>query len=265
MLIVRSVLFQIVFYINFIVRLLAALPLMFFVSEETNWRIINSWCRSSLWILKTFAGTRSQISGLEHVPEGQSIIASKHQSFWDIIALVPTLDRPSFILKKELMSIPVFGQYAKIMGMIPVDRKKRGGAIASMLENAKAAAAEGRQIVIFPEGTRSEPGSAPDYRQGIYRLYEMLDLPVVPVALNSGLYWPRHDVRRWPGTIHADFLEPIHPGLSRIDFFNRLRGSIEERSGELLAESYHRDGLKPRTDEGRRKLENAIAPESAGE
>ncbi|MEN3792912.1 1-acyl-sn-glycerol-3-phosphate acyltransferase [Fulvimarina sp. MAC3] len=265
MLIVRSILFQIAFYLNFIIRLLFAVPVMFFVSEETNWRIIKSWCRSSLWILKTFAGTGSRVTGLEHLPDGQAIIASKHQSFWDIIALVPHLDRPSFILKKELLSIPLFGQYARLMGMIPVDRKKRGGAIASMLENARVAAAAGRQIVIFPEGTRSEPGSAPDYRQGIYRLYETLDLPVVPVALNSGLYWPRHDVRRWPGTAHAEFLELIHPGLSRMDFFKRLRGSIEERSGELLAEAYREDGLKPRTEVGRRKLESALTGDNVSE
>ena len=263
MLIVRSVLFQSVFYLNFLIRLLIAVPVMFFVSEETNWRIIKSWCRSSLWILKTFAGTRSEISGLHHLQDEQSIIASKHQSFWDIISLVPHLNRPSFILKKELMSIPLFGQYARHMGMIPVDRKKRGGAVASMLENARIAAAAGRQIVIFPEGTRSEPGAAPDYRQGIYRLYEALDLPVVPVALNSGLYWPRHDVRRWPGTAQAEFLEPIRPGLSRVDFFDRLRGVIERRSGELLAESYRRDGWTPRTEEGRMRLEEALARETA--
>ncbi|RFC64561.1 1-acyl-sn-glycerol-3-phosphate acyltransferase [Fulvimarina endophytica] len=262
MLILRSVAFQIVFYANFVVRILLAVPVMLFGSEAANWRVINAWCRSSLWILEHVAGTRSRFDGLDQLPKGQAIIASKHQSFWEIIALVPHLDRPSFILKKELMSIPLFGHYAKVMGMIPVDRAKRGGAIASMLENAHKAVKEGRQIVIFPEGTRSAPGSAPDYRQGIYRLYEALDLPVVPVALNSGLYWPRKDVRRWKGTIRAEFLRPIEPGLSRLDFFEALRGSIEARSGALLATAYREDGLAPRTPEGRRRLDEVMAAET---
>ncbi|MDY8108513.1 lysophospholipid acyltransferase family protein [Fulvimarina sp. 2208YS6-2-32] len=258
MLMLRSIAFQVLFYVNFAIWLSFALVLTSLLSEKMNWRIVNGWCRMSLWLLRHVAGTRSVVTGLEHVPTRPSIIASKHQSFWDIIALVPHLDRPTFILKQELMRIPVFGRYARKLGMIPIDRAKRGGAIASMLENATIAAGQGRQIVIFPEGTRCRPGAAPDYRQGIYRLYETLAMPVVPVALNSGLYWPRKDVRRWPGTIRADFLEPIPAGLSRVDFFPHLRGSIEKRSDELLAEAYRTDGMEPLEEAGREKLREIL-------
>lgn len=246
MLILRSIAFQICFYLNLILQLLIFLPVFFFISEKQAWTIVKNMARSSLWILKVVAGTDSTVEGQENLPKGGCIVASKHQSFWEIIALLPQLESPTFILKKELMSIPVFGQYAKRMKMIPIDRSKRGGAIPAMLEEAKRAVGQGRQIVIFPEGTRVAPGAAPDYRQGVYRLYEALDLPVVPVALNSGLYWPRKDVRRWPGTIRAELLPPLQPGLSRTDFLAHLREAIETRSKALLDEAERVDGLRPR-------------------
>ena len=245
MTLLRSIVFQILFYCNLIAQMIVFSPVFFICSDATAWKIVKNWARSSLWLLRYVAGTRSWLTGQENIPEGPVIIASKHQSFWEIIALLPQISQPTFILKKELMAIPIFGQYAKRMKMIPVDRAKRGGAIASMQEGARQAIADGRQIVIFPEGTRAAPGSAPDYRQGVFRLYDALQVPVVPVALNSGLYWPRKAIIRKPGTIHAVFLPAIAPGLERAAFIESLRGQIEEATSDLLAEAFSRDGYAP--------------------
>ena len=245
MIFIRSLAFNVLFYVNLIVQMIVLGPLMFFGSEATGWWVVKNWARSSVWLLEHVGGVRSKITGTEHVPAGPSIIAAKHQSFWDVFAIIPDLDRPTFILKKELMRIPLFGWLAGHMGMIPVDRAKRGGAVASMIEGARKAVAEGRQIVIFPEGTRTAPGAIADYRQGVFRLYEDVGVPVVPVALNSGLYWPRHAFLRRPGTIRADYLPVIEPGLNRADFLSHLRDSIETRSADLMAEAYASDGHLP--------------------
>ncbi|HEY9056745.1 MAG TPA: lysophospholipid acyltransferase family protein [Aurantimonas sp.] len=241
----RSLIFNVLFYLNLIGQLLLFSPVFFVISEDKAWRIVKNWARSSLWLLEHVAGIRASISGKRYIPFAPAIIAAKHQSFWDVFALLPDLDRPTFILKKELLAIPFFGWYARRMAMIPVDRARRGGAVASMIEGAEKAVAESRQIVIFPEGTRTAPGAEADYRQGVFRLYEALQLPVVPVALNSGLYWPRRQFIRRPGTIRADILEPIEPGLPRGEFLDRLRKAIETRSRELLAEAHARDGHLP--------------------
>ena len=245
MILLRSVAFNVAFYANLILRMIVFSPVFFFGTEAAAWRVVRAWAASSLWMLEHIGGVRSQITGYHNVPQGPIIIASKHQSFWDVFALLPKLDRPVFILKKELMSIPLFGAYARRLAMIPVDRAKRSGVVGSMIDGAKAAVAEGRQVFIFPEGTRSAPGARPDYKQGVFRLYQALGLTVVPVALNSGLYWPRHSVWRMPGTIQADILAPIEAGLLREAFIGRLRDAIETRSDDLLAEAYQRDGYLP--------------------
>ncbi|MBO0902467.1 lysophospholipid acyltransferase family protein [Jiella sonneratiae] len=237
MTLLRSIAFNILFYGNLTLRLLFWAPIFFFVREERGWWIVRNWARSSLWLLEHVAGTSSELSGLERLPAGSAIVASKHQSVWEILSLLTVVERPTFILKKELLSIPIFGAFARHMKMIPVDRAKRGGAIPAMMEAAREAIAAGRRIIIFPEGTRTRPGAEVEYRQGVYRLYEALGLPVVPVALNSGLFWPRNGFVKRPGTIRADFLEPIGPGLERTRFLTTLRTAIETRSRELCGEA----------------------------
>lgn len=234
MTLIRSIVFQILFYANLAGQILLYLPIFFIVPERVCWRLVKFWARSSLWLLRLTAGTRSRITGQEHIPAGPVIVASKHQSFWEVIALVPQFEKPTFILKKELMKIPVFGWYAKRMGMIPVDRKRRGAVLPSLLAEARKAVADGRQIIIFPEGTRAAPGTAPNYRPGIHFLYDALGLSIVPVGLNSGLFWPRQAVRRQPGTIRAEFLEPICPGLKRDALLKTLGGRIEASSDALM-------------------------------
>ncbi len=238
MILLRSVLFQVLFYTHLIGQLLFNLPFFFFLAEERRWRIVKGWARNSLWLLRHVAGTRSVVEKADRVPSGPCIVAAKHQSFWDVIALLQVVERPTFILKKELMGIPVFGWYARNLGMIPVDRSRRAAVLPSLLAGARKAVAEGRQIVIYPEGTRSAPGTAPNYRPGIHYLYAALNLPVAPVALNSGLFWPRQAVRREPGTIRAEFLPPIPPGLEREPFIAELRDRIEARSLDLVKAAY---------------------------
>ena len=136
-----------------------------------------------------------------------------------------------------LFRAPLFGSSARRMGMIPVDRSKRGGAVGKMMEAARVAIAEGRRIIIFPEGTRTAPGAAVEYRQGVFRLYDALGLPVVPVAVNSGMYWPRNSFLKHAGAIRGDFLPVIEPGLDREHFLPALRSAIETRSHALLAEA----------------------------
>ena len=237
MTLLRSIAFNILFVANLTARLLFWAPVFFVASEATCWRIVRNWARSSLWLLEHVAGAHSAMSGTEYLPEGSAIVASKHQSVWEILALLVSVDRPTFILKKELMSIPLFGSFARRMKMIPVDRSKRGGAIANMTEAARDAIAEGRRIIIFPEGTRTAPGARSDYRQGVFRLYEALGLPVVPVALNSGLYWPRNGFIKRPGTIRGEFLPVIEPGLDRQQFIPALRTAIETRTNALMQEA----------------------------
>lgn len=242
MTLLRSLAFNIVFYGNLTLQLLFWTPVFFFAREETGWWIVRNWARSSLWLLKHVAGARSDLTGLENLPEGGAIVASKHQSVWEILSLLTVVERPTFILKKELLAIPLFGSFARHMKMIPVDRGKRGNAIPQMMEAAAEAVASGRRIIIFPEGTRTKVGAEVDYRQGVFRLYEALGLPVVPVAINSGLYWPRNSFIKRPGTIRADFLPVIQPGLDRPHFIGALRGAIEARSRELLREGGWNDG-----------------------
>ncbi|WAJ29863.1 lysophospholipid acyltransferase family protein [Antarcticirhabdus aurantiaca] len=250
----RSVAFNTLFYANLFAQLLFWSPVFFLVPEAVAWRIVKNWARSSLWLLQVIVGARSHVAGTERIPHGAAIIAAKHQSFWDVLALLPVIDRPTFILKKELMRVPIFGWFARRMRMIPVDRKKRGGAIASMLEGAHRAIADGRQIVIFPEGTRTRPGAEADYRPGVFRLYEALGVPAVPVAVNAGLYWPSGTYLRQPGVVRAEVLEPIPPGLDRAAFLDRLRRTIEAHCLGLLRRAYDERPELPMNEAVRAKL-----------
>lgn len=238
MTVLRSLLFTALFYLNLIGHMVVFAPVVLFGSDGVGWWVAKRWAKSSLWLLRTVTGTRASITGRENIPKGPAIIAAKHQAFWEVFALVPELHRPTFILKQELMNIPLFGWYSRRLGMIPVDRKKRGAALNSILGGAESAIASGRQIIIFPEGTRTLPGATPDYRPGVHFLYARLRVPLIPLALNSGLYWPRNDFRRQPGTVAAEFLPPIPPGLDRHELLRRLEGAIEKRSLELLREAY---------------------------
>jgi 1-acyl-sn-glycerol-3-phosphate acyltransferase len=195
-----------------------------------------AWARSSLRLLEVIAGTKSEYRGLDRIPPGGLIVAAKHQSAWETLALVPIFEDPTFILKRELMWIPLFGWYLAKARCVPIDRRAGSQALAQMNERAREEVRAGRQILIFPEGTRKAPGARPAYKYGVAHLYENLAVPCLPVALNSGLYWPRRAMVRWPGTIRAEILEPIAPGMPREAFFPLLQSQIEAASNRLLAE-----------------------------
>ncbi|MDB5561331.1 MAG: 1-acyl-sn-glycerol-3-phosphate acyltransferase [Hyphomicrobiales bacterium] len=212
------------------------------------------WGASNLTFLRVFCGIRSEISGTENIPEGGCLIVSKHQSDWDIFAILPHSGTPAFIAKKELLDIPFLGWAMKALNCIPVDRKKGGQAVPAMTAEAKSAIARGCRIIIFPEGTRKAPLAPPDYRYGASRLYAALNVPVVPVALNSGLFWGRNNLVLWPGIARAKFLPPIPPGLSTEEFQSRLVAAIEGETNALILEAAKEGLSRPLTPELRQKL-----------
>jgi 1-acyl-sn-glycerol-3-phosphate acyltransferase len=177
------------------------------------------------------------VRGREKLPDGPCLVAAKHQSAWETFALIPLFRDPALLMKRELFWIPFHGWFSRKFEMIPVDRDKGPTALRRMLREAKRRIADGREIIIFPEGTRRAPGAPPDYKTGILLLYEALGVPCVPLALNSGLFWPRRSLKRRPGTILVEFLEPIPPGLPKDEFSKRLIDAIETASARLLAEA----------------------------
>ncbi|MGN6551747.1 MAG: lysophospholipid acyltransferase family protein [Pararhizobium sp.] len=237
MTVVRSVLFNVAFYLNLIARMIVLSPFFFAVPRRRAWSVPKNWARSSHWLQAKIAGTTFEVEGLENIPDGGYILAPKHQSFWDTYGLLPWLDDPVYILKRELMWIPVFGWYIAKMRMIPVDRGARGKVMAAVLDRAKTEMRRGRQLIIYPEGTRRPPGAAPEYKFGIARIYGDLDVPVVPVAMHPGLFWPRRKFLRLPGHFKVRILPPIPPGLSRDAFFARLVAETEAASDALLVET----------------------------
>lgn len=187
-----------------------------------------------LWLLKAVTGLRYEVVGREHlVAAGPCLIASKHQSAFETLALQVILDDPAIVLKRELTYIPVAGWTMARLKHIAIDRAAGAAALVGLVREAKARLADGRSVVIFPEGTRSAPFAAPDYKPGIVALYRALKVPCLPVALNSGLFWPRNSLWRLPGTITIEFLPPIPPGLAPQAFRDRLEDAIETRSADL--------------------------------
>lgn len=232
----RSLAFNVYFYLNITIWLILLIPAAL-MPPSVLWRMIGAWSWLNAFMLRHLAGTDVEFRGREHLPVGPAIIASKHQSAWETVCLLHVLDRPAFILKRELTRIPLFGWYVNRVGMIPVDRGKGHSALRDMVHRATEVAASGRQIIIYPEGTRRAPGAEPAYKYGVAQLYRQLDLPCVPVALNSGHFWPRRGFIRRPGRIVVEFLEPIPPGMDRDAFFRTLQERIETASSRLLAEA----------------------------
>jgi len=177
-----------------------------------------------------------EIRGVENLPDGPCLVAAKHQGMLDILPPFSYLDDPAIILKRELMAIPIFGWFSKKAGMIPINREGAAKTLRGMVVAASEAVSEGRQVVIFPEGTRREPGAEPDYQSGVAGLYRELGVPCVPVATNSGLFWPARGLIRWPGVAVVEILPPIPPGLKRAEFMRRLQTAVETASGRLLTE-----------------------------
>jgi 1-acyl-sn-glycerol-3-phosphate acyltransferase len=232
---VRSAVFNAAFYLTTLAYLLVAVP-TFFMPRRGILEVAKHWGRTNVWLLRVICGIRVEWRGVDKIPPGPLIVAAKHQSAWETFALLSQFDDPTFILKRELQWIPVWGWLAAKARMIPVDRGAGAHALSAMAQRARVEMTEGRQLIIFPEGTRMAPGAKPRYKFGVSFLYSELAVPCVPVALNSGLFWPRRSFRRFPGTIRVEFLDPIPPGLPREVFSARLQEVIESATSRLIAE-----------------------------
>lgn len=185
------------------------------------------WAQGALFMLRILCGITYEVRGRQHISEDAAIYASRHQSAWDTIALLLLLDCPVFVLKRELLWLPVYGWHLKQLGMIAIDRSKGAGAIKQIIRQARERLDDGRNIVIFPEGTRRPPDSPGEYQPGIAALYRGVDAPVIPVALNSGHCWGRNALLKHPGNIVLEFLPPIEQGLDKNTFLKQLKETIE--------------------------------------
>lgn len=252
-----------VFYVLFmgqtiILAIVVGLIALIFGRTELSWRIAQYWRNSNIVFLRVIVGVETDVQGGENIPPGPCIFAAKHQSDWDIFAILPfTDDKPAFMAKKELIDIPMFGRAAQSINTISIDRKLGAEAIPKMLEDAREALSRGCRIVIYPEGTRKKPLADPDYRQGITRMYETLDVPVIPVALNSGLYWGKLSATIWPGTARARFLAPILPGLGAEQFAAQLRSVVETETNRLIVEAVEAGIARPLKPDFLRRLAKA--------
>jgi 1-acyl-sn-glycerol-3-phosphate acyltransferase len=235
-LVARSLAFNALFYAGLIIHMIVALPVLT-MPHRVHLRFIRSYARTSLWLLRVICGTSVEWRGLEKIPQGAVIVACKHQSAWETFALCAVLDDPTYILKRGLMWIPLFGWHMRKAGLIPIDRSGGIAALSRMTARAKKELERSRQVVIFPEGTRRLPGAEPSYKPGVAHLYAKSGVACVPVALNSGLFWPRRSLLRFPGTVLVEVLDPIAPGLDARTFLNRLQNMLEEATARLIRQS----------------------------
>jgi len=196
--------------------------------------VVKMWARFVLLGLDWIVDIKVEFRGLEHRPTGRALLACKHQGMLDIIIPFVVLPDPCIITKKELMILPFFGWFAWKTKMISVDRSAASKALRDMVKQARARSAEGRQIWIFPEGTRAPVGAVPDYKPGVMAMYRDLELPCTPVATNAGVHWPAHGFRRYPGTVVYEFLPPIAANMKRAPFMAELELRIETASNALL-------------------------------
>jgi 1-acyl-sn-glycerol-3-phosphate acyltransferase len=231
----RSALFNLVFYVNLVLFLVLGFG-FYFTPRKWSIRALQLWARSSLFWLRVIAGTKMEVRGLANLPQGPCLVAGKHQSFWETFAILPLLDDPAMVLKKELTFIPLFGWFIYKFRMIPVERSAGTQALRALIAKAEQAVSDGRQVVIMPEGTRRAPDDPPDYKPGAAAIYGKLSVPCIPFALNSGLFWPRRRFLRWPGTIVISFLPAIPPRLGRKEFQSRLENAIETETSSLVKE-----------------------------
>jgi 1-acyl-sn-glycerol-3-phosphate acyltransferase len=233
--IIRSVVFNVLFYLILVPYLMVAMPTLLL----PRWGIIRlaqHWGRVNLHLLRIVCGITVEWRGLEKIPAGACLVAAKHQSVWETFALLTLFRDPTYILKRELLWLPLFGWAAWRARMIPVDRGGGKPALAAMAAHVRDALAAGKQIIIFPEGTRRPAGAEPKYKYGIAHLYGEGIAACVPIALNSGLFWPRRQFLRYPGTITVEILDPIAPGLAIDVFFERLQRDIEAATARLIAQ-----------------------------
>jgi 1-acyl-sn-glycerol-3-phosphate acyltransferase len=232
----RSIAFLPVFYINTALFVVLG-SFLLFGPRRYAMMGLKAHAIVTLWLLKVIVGARMEVRGRDKLPKAPYLVASKHQSAWDTFALIPIFADPALVMKAELKHIPFYGWFSRKFEHIFVERSRGPAALRKLERDAKDRAAAGREVLIFPEGTRRPPGAEPDYKSGAVALYEALGLECVPMALNSGLYWPRRQLMRYPGTIIVEILDPIPAGLPRAQFRTELQARIETASNRLIVEA----------------------------
>jgi 1-acyl-sn-glycerol-3-phosphate acyltransferase len=248
----RSITFNVLFYAIMIVTMLITAPWALVISRDHLMSFVRAWSRDTSTLLRGVCKLDYEIRGAENMPKGGFIFAGKHQSFWETVAFINYLHDPCYVIKRELSYLPIWGWYAIKARMVFVSRGKGQTALREITEGGAREAAAGRPIMYFPEGTRRPPGAAPAYKFGITHLYKTINVPAMPVALNSGLYWPRRKFLRYPGKIIAEFLPPIPPGLTPDEFQKRMIAAIEDGCDRLLLEA---DTSTPRPPFGPEAIE----------
>lgn len=233
MLFIRSLTFVVLFYLWSAIFAITVTPLLLAPSEWMA-RALPIWSHGIHFLLRVICGIKVEIRGKQYIPAGPALVAPKHQCMLDVFTEFQVLPHSIFVMKKELAWIPFLAWYGLKLGCIVVDRSAHSTALRKMVADAKVRFQKSRQLVIFPEGTRGEPGVPGAYKPGIAALYRDLEVPVHPVATNSGVHWPRHGFMRKPGVIVFEYLEPIPPGLKRGEFMRILQERIETASEKLL-------------------------------
>lgn len=233
---VRSVLFNAATFSWSVFLLIAYMPLVA-APRSTVLAAVRFWVRSIFWLQRYILSLHFEFRGTEHLPEGPFIIASAHQSAWDTICFYAVLEDPAFVLKKELYRVPMFGPYARKLGMIAIDRAGGASEARRMIRDVSTQLGDGRPVVIFPGGTRSAPGDVVPLKSGINALYRRCGVPVVPVSLNSGRFWGRRSFVKEPGVIVAEIHEAIPPGLEVAEFDALLSARIHDGNRILLEEA----------------------------
>lgn len=231
---VLSLIFVVQMYAAMAVLGIVFLPWALFSARGAR-AACKTFCVWVRFTARVMCGLRTELRG--EVPTGEVLIASKHQSFLDIILIFSVVPAGKFIMKRELMFAPVIGQYALKIGCVPVERGKRGQAIAKMLRDVEQGSAEPGQLIIYPQGSRIAPGVRAPFKVGAALLYEQTGQTCVPAATNVGLFWPRKGILRKPGLAVVEFLPPIAPGLSREAFLKRLEHDVETASNRLMLEA----------------------------
>jgi 1-acyl-sn-glycerol-3-phosphate acyltransferase len=234
LLFIRSLAFVVLFYLWSAIFAITVIPLLLAPSEWMA-RALPIWSHGIHFLLRAICGIKVEIRGKQYIPKGPALVAPKHQCMLDVFTEFAVLPHSIYVMKKELVWIPFLAWYGLKLGCIVVDRAAHATALRKMVADAKVRFQKSRQLVIFPEGTRGEPGAAGAYKPGIAALYRDLEVPVHPVATNSGVHWPKHGFMRKPGTIVFEYLEPIQPGLKRGEFMRLLEERIETASNKLLA------------------------------
>ncbi|WP_299915949.1 1-acyl-sn-glycerol-3-phosphate acyltransferase [uncultured Roseobacter sp.] len=237
----RSVIFIIQMYVAMPIIGLGFAPWAMF-SRKGAYAACKTYSRYVFWTARWMVGIRCEVRGTP--PEGEALIAAKHQSFLDIMMIFTALPAAKFIMKKEILMTPIIGQYAKRLNCVAVDRGKRGAAIEKMVADVNAGRTEPGQLIIYSQGTRVAPGAKMPYKVGTGVLYEQLGQPCVPVATNVGVLWPKRGMLRKPGVAVVEFLPAIEPGMERAEFMDILESSVEGTSDALMAEA----GFKQVTD-----------------